>query len=327
MIFYNFKLIIFTIILGALTLIYNNDCDGLYKNINYRNTTLVATKIRSLGELLHELTTNNKREKCKLREWKDNNETKYKKKQYPNDKAKRKQKIPEVTQKENTRTTNLKIYKNEKYDKEIVAKSNISSRSLKYLEMQRKLYNNFYVTPEIDFQKTSDKLNSKCCESTNKKKSSNKLPLSNKVHDNYLDNLKTGCVGGVGICGISSILAGNSGVAAGATASVAAAVETASTTIPTLATKLTSDIIGAKFFFISSLETAIKSVAPTLSSVANQSGIVSSAASAGTAAFFTYGMAIVALIAVTIIVILLYIWLRKRRKNSWKHEYKKHLCT
>ncbi|SOV20413.1 stevor PIR protein, putative [Plasmodium sp. gorilla clade G2] len=48
---------------------------------------------------------------------------------------------------------------------------------------------------------------------------------------------------------------------------------------------------------------------------------------ATSAAFFSYGTAIVALIPVIIIVILLYIWLYRRRKTTWKHECKKHLCT
>lgn len=51
----------------------------------------------------------------------------------------------------------------------------------------------------------------------------------------------------------------------------------------------------------------------------------SAAATASSTAFFYYGIAIVILIAVTFIIIYLFLWLRERRKNSLKHEYKKHL--
>ncbi|SOS81739.1 PIR protein, pseudogene, putative [Plasmodium sp.] len=162
--------------------------------------------------------------------------------------------------------------------------------------------------------------NDKPCAIENKKKSSNKLTSSNKVHDNYLDNLKSCCVGAVNTCALSSILTGYFGVLAGAEAAV--------TSFPALSSSITSASIGIKFFFISVLEHAIKTAThSTLGSIIETFGVVEGAASAGTLAFFSYGMAIVALIAVTVIVILLYVWLRKRRKNSWKYECKKHLCT
>lgn len=47
-----------------------------------------------------------------------------------------------------------------------------------------------------------------------------------------------------------------------------------------------------------------------------------SAVTAGTSTFFPYGMAIVVLIALTIIVIILYVWLRKRRKKLMESRMK-----
>ncbi|KOB87520.1 hypothetical protein PFDG_03449 [Plasmodium falciparum Dd2] len=173
------------------------------------------------------------------------------------------------------------------------------------------------------YNKSNDK-NDKSCECANNKKSSNKLSLSNKVHDNYLDNLKAGCVGSAAACAVSSVFVGKCGIVAGS----AAAAKAAAATFPLFNVKITSALSGVNFFYLSSLETAIKTVVPAqFSNLLEASSTVASASSAGTATFFTYGMAIVALIAVTIIVILLYIWLSKRRKNSWKHECKKHLCT
>ncbi|ETW56741.1 hypothetical protein PFUGPA_01207 [Plasmodium falciparum Palo Alto/Uganda] len=148
----------------------------------------------------------------------------------------------------------------------------------------------------------------KSCECSYKKKSSS----SNKVHENYLNNLKEGCIAGVGTCAFSSALLGKFGIAAGATAAYQAAIGS----LPVLAPYITSNTIGVNFFFLSSLEAAIKAVTPeTLISLLTLTDTAGSVASAGTAIFFPYAMAIVALIAVTIIVIILYVWLRKRRKK------------
>lgn len=160
------------------------------------------------------------------------------------------------------------------------------SSSLKYLEMQRKLYNNFYSKPEIDFENFSNKSNNKLCECINKNKSYNILTSSNKVHDKYLDNLKERCVGGVGICIFSSEATVYSGVVAGS-----AIFEKVSNT----PVGLWSPTETYKVFFL-------------------------------TSNFLPYGIAIAVFIAVIIIVIFLYVYLRNRRKHSWKYECKKHLC-
>ncbi|EUT90395.1 hypothetical protein PFAG_01206 [Plasmodium falciparum Santa Lucia] len=61
------------------------------------------------------------------------------------------------------------------------------------------------------------KSNDKSCECANKKKIYNHLSSSNKVHDNYLDNLKTGCSEVLGTCTLSSVVTGSYG---NATASI-----------------------------------------------------------------------------------------------------------
>ncbi|SOS78617.1 PIR protein, putative [Plasmodium sp. gorilla clade G1] len=151
----------------------------------------------------------------------------------------------------------------------------------------------------------------KSCECAYKKKSSS----SNKVHEKYLNNLKEGCIAGVGTCAFSSALLGKFGIAAAAAAAYQAAINS----FQTLAPYITSNIIGVNFFFLSSLEAAIKAITPVpLISLIEKTNIVGSAVSAGTTTFFPYAMAIVALIAVTIIFIILYVWLRKRRKKLMK---------
>ncbi|CZT99696.1 stevor [Plasmodium falciparum NF54] len=43
-------------------------------------------------------------------------------------------------------------------------------------------------------------------------------------------------------------------------------------------------------------------------------------------AIYPCGIAALVLLILTVVLIILYIWLYRRRKNSWKHECKKHLC-
>ncbi|SOV20405.1 stevor PIR protein, putative [Plasmodium sp. gorilla clade G2] len=164
MISFNFKLFIYSIVLGALTLFYNvrnkkNDCLGLYTNIKYKNIVLVQTNLRSLAELSHELTTNDEHENNELGEYSNTNERKYKKEKYPNDDAKKKQKIPPITNKKFPGTPNLMKYKKETYDNTQGGNSNISPGRLGYLGMQRKLYNDFNGKQELYFRKLSDKSN------------------------------------------------------------------------------------------------------------------------------------------------------------------------
>ncbi|ETW62884.1 hypothetical protein PFMC_01252 [Plasmodium falciparum CAMP/Malaysia] len=86
------------------------------------------------------------------------------------------------------------------------------------LKCKEKLYNNFYVKGEIYFPNLSDKSNDKSCECANKKKIYNHLSSSNKVHDNYLDNLKTVCAEVLGTCTLSSVVTGSYGASSTATA-------------------------------------------------------------------------------------------------------------
>ncbi|ETW45079.1 hypothetical protein PFNF135_00408 [Plasmodium falciparum NF135/5.C10] len=280
MIFYIIKLISFSTILGTLILNYNNECGGLYKDIKHKNILLVPTTFRSLRELSYQPIINHKRENNELREYNKNNETNYKKIKYRNDDVETKQNISEVTEKDNSATINLQKCRKGIYYNENEEKSNKSSRSLKYLEMQRKLYNNFYIKPEMDFQNFSDKTNNKndkSCECTNNMKSYNHLSSLNKVHDKYLDNLKTCCVGGARACALSSALTGISAA------------------------------------FIKALSTMV---------VTGTSH--NSVASIG---FIYCGIAALVLFLIAVVLIILYIWILNRRKNSWKYKYKKHLCT
>lgn len=204
------------------------------------------------------------------------------------------------------------------------ANSNISSRSIKYSEMQRKLYNNFNVKSVMDFEKFSHISKVKPCECEYKNKSNNQLHSLNNVHDNYLSNLNAGCAGAIGVCAVSSTVT----KIAGATATAAAKDVLNAASTETLLTQWTKFLAVINLFSKSAVESAITSTVNTVSNFSLPLGVTAeTAATAASTAFFYYGIAIVMLIAVIIIVIYLYVWLRERRKNSFKHEYKKHLFT
>ncbi|SCQ12718.1 stevor PIR protein,putative [Plasmodium sp.] len=274
------KLILFSIILGQLTLIYNNNCYRLYKNTNNGNIALIRTNFRSLAELSHKLTTNYKYENKELKEYGNKNNKKYKKNKYPKNDAKSKQNVFEVPKKENTRTPNGKKYTKEKYNKEKEAKSNRSSRSIKYLKTQSKHYNNFYEKPEMNFEKFTDKSNNKSRECKNKKKSSDNISSSSKDHDRKLVNLTTACVESTYMCTIPTTFILGSGIGAGITAAKTFIVKEITDTVIIAALKA----LGVKLFF----ESAIKSVAATLSSSAPVTA--TPIANAAWTAFAPYGI-------------------------------------
>ncbi|SOV10074.1 stevor PIR protein, putative [Plasmodium gaboni] len=161
MISYNFKLFIFSIVLGALTLFYNNECHVLYTNIKYKNIVLVQTNLRSLAESSHDLTANDKHENNELSEYSNTNKRKYKKEKYPNDDEKTKEKVPQITNKKFPGTPNKKKYIKEICNNTQGGNSNISPGRLGYLGMQRKLYNDFDGKLELYFRKLSNKSNNK----------------------------------------------------------------------------------------------------------------------------------------------------------------------
>ncbi|SCQ12566.1 stevor PIR protein,putative [Plasmodium sp.] len=303
------KLIIFSIILGQLTLIYNNNCNRLYKNTNNGNIALIRTNFRSLAELSHKLTTNYMHENKELKEYRNTNDRKYKKDKYPKNDVKSKQNVLEVPKNENTRTPNSKKYKKAKYNKEKEAKSNIFARFLNYLETLRKLCSNFFVKKYNDFlnflYKLSDKRDNSH-ESTNKKKSSDKLFLLNKANYKYLYYLKENCVPGTGICIFSSTVLVNCGIQAG--------ISAAKTLIKNyFSLSLTEQVIkflGINVFF----ESSVANVSATIQSFSTTG--IPSISGAAFEAFGPYGIAALIIILIVVALIILCIYLRKRKKNS-----------
>ncbi|EUR78024.1 hypothetical protein PFBG_00878 [Plasmodium falciparum 7G8] len=175
------------------------------------------------------------------------------------------------------------------------------------------------VMLKLEFYTSEDiKLNDKSCEYQNIKISGDELASSHKIHDNYLDNLRKGCFGGVGICTLCSILVSNIGIGYAVTAAKGIITNSYSLVI---ADKFAKVLAGVYFFFSSSIENA----AVPIFSLFHWNAM--RIASTATTAFLPYGIAALVLIILVVALIVLYIWLYKRRKKSWKHECKKHLCT
>ncbi|ETW35097.1 hypothetical protein PFTANZ_04198 [Plasmodium falciparum Tanzania (2000708)] len=140
-----------------------------------------------------------------------------------------------------------------------------------------------------------------------------------KGRDKYLKHLKHRCIGGICFFSVGSALLTYIGLAFAKTAAAAAAIATyvkPSTCTPVFTI---TDI-----FNVAALKSVLQTtVGCTSQGIANAAG---NALGAASATIFPYSIAIYVLIAIVVILIILYIWLYIRRKNSWKHECKKHLC-
>ncbi|EUT79992.1 hypothetical protein PFAG_04632 [Plasmodium falciparum Santa Lucia] len=179
-------------------------------------------------------------------------------------------------------------------------------------ERTKSLYENGIYTS--DYRKLYDKP----CDYQNQKILRDELASCCKVHDNYLDNLKKGCFGGVGICTLCSLLVSNIGIGYAVTAAKEVITGLYSLDI---ANKFAKALAGIYFFFSSSIENAgVSGVTIFYWDSMRMASIASSTIN-------PYGIAALVLIVLVVVLIVLYIWLYRRRKKSWKHECKKHLST
>ncbi|KNG74212.1 stevor [Plasmodium falciparum IGH-CR14] len=138
-----------------------------------------------------------------------------------------------------------------------------------------------------------------------------------KGRDKYLKHLKGRCTRGIYFCSVGSALLTTIGVYATKAAVFAKFAEVPKNCIYSISifNMLAHDTMTSA---INSLNTA--------------NGLTCSLDIAGTAAptamgiFYPCGIAALVLLILAVVLIILYIWLYRRRKNSWKHECKKHLC-
>ncbi|SOV75775.1 stevor PIR protein, putative [Plasmodium reichenowi] len=156
----------------------------------------------------------------------------------------------------------------------------------------------------------SDK--SSTCECTD---NNNAKLAKTKGRDKYLKHLKHRCIRGICICSVGSIFLILIGLLA---ANAAAAKYFAK---PFEAYFSYMHIFN--MFSSSTLMTTLQAGGASLTAARELAG---SAVGAVWGAFPPYGIAALVLLILAVLLLILYIWLYRRRKNSWKHECKKHLC-
>ncbi|SOV78686.1 stevor PIR protein, putative [Plasmodium reichenowi] len=157
---------------------------------------------------------------------------------------------------------------------------------------------------------------SSSCECTD---NNNMKVARTKGRDKYLKHLKHRCIGGIGLCSVGSAILTYIGLAlAGKEAFKVFAVWFGNCNIKGALISISN------MFNYASIYKAIQSVAPAC---AGAQTIASNVSELALITFNPYGItALFILILVVVTLIILYIWLYRRRKNSWKHECKKHLC-
>ncbi|ETW54903.1 hypothetical protein PFUGPA_03505 [Plasmodium falciparum Palo Alto/Uganda] len=138
-----------------------------------------------------------------------------------------------------------------------------------------------------------------------------------KGRDKYLKNLKHRCIGGICSCSVGSAILTMIGLAfaKAAALSAVASSETFKTCV--------SSIAIFNLLDRSTLLSSFLALSKCVEGATDMAGTVSIGAMG---AFYPYGIAALVLLILVVVFIILYIWLYRRRKNSWKHECKKHLC-
>ncbi|SOV78331.1 stevor PIR protein, putative [Plasmodium reichenowi] len=137
-----------------------------------------------------------------------------------------------------------------------------------------------------------------------------------KGRDRYLKHLKHRCIGGMCSCSVGSLVLAYIGTAAAKAAIIGSFGDTVKNCINTISI--------FHMLTYESMDCAIKSI--NAAGVVTCSSDLAGAYSTASAIFVPCGITALVLFILAVVLIILYIWLYRRRKNSWKHECKKHLC-
>ncbi|ETW35095.1 hypothetical protein PFTANZ_04196 [Plasmodium falciparum Tanzania (2000708)] len=133
-----------------------------------------------------------------------------------------------------------------------------------------------------------------------------------KGRDKYLKKLKHRCIGGICSCSVGSFLLTMFGLHAAKAAALAEFTKYGTTYSACKSSITIYSMLGSDSMIAGSTACFTDLTVPA-------------ATSAG-AIFDPCGITALVLLILAVILIILYIWLYRRRKNSWKHECKKHLC-
>ncbi|KOB84757.1 stevor [Plasmodium falciparum Dd2] len=142
-----------------------------------------------------------------------------------------------------------------------------------------------------------------------------------KGKDKYLKHLKHRCTRGIGVCSVGSVFLTFIGLITAKNAAFAAVTSSFNEASKICA----SSISSLNIFTHESVTLSMPSVtaAGGVECFSDLAGTISSAAMG---VFEPCGIAALVLLILAVVLIILYIWLYRRRKNSYKHECKKHLC-
>ncbi|ETW55307.1 hypothetical protein PFUGPA_02696 [Plasmodium falciparum Palo Alto/Uganda] len=161
-----------------------------------------------------------------------------------------------------------------------------------------------------DYDESNDLSSCECTDINNAKLK------KTKGRDKYLKHLKGRCTRGIYFCSLGTVIL--TGVALYTAKAAALAKFTNS---------YSACAAFVSIFNMLSRETVIAAIQTgtgiCASGAADLGGTVATAA---LGAIYPCGIAALVLLILTVVLIILYIWLYRRRKNSWKHECKKHLC-
>ncbi|EUR74246.1 hypothetical protein PFBG_01602 [Plasmodium falciparum 7G8] len=142
-----------------------------------------------------------------------------------------------------------------------------------------------------------------------------------KGRDKYLKHLKHRCTRGIGVCSVGSVFLTFIGLITAKNAAFAAVTSSFNE-----ASKICASSISALNIFTHESVTLSMPSVTAAGGVECFSDLAGTISSAAMGVFEPCGIAALVLLILAVVLIILYIWLYRRRKNSYKHECKKHLC-
>ncbi|CDO61776.1 stevor [Plasmodium reichenowi] len=138
-----------------------------------------------------------------------------------------------------------------------------------------------------------------------------------KGKDKYLKHLKKRCTRGICSCSVLSAFLTMLGLAFAKKAALVPFASYGETSTCSSVLTLTNMLNSV------TLESTLNA---TTGCAIGASDVALPAATAAIEALYPWGIVALVLLILAVILIIFYIWLYRRRKNSWKHECKKHLC-
>ncbi|EWC79172.1 hypothetical protein C923_00149 [Plasmodium falciparum UGT5.1] len=294
---YCVKLLLFTFLINVLILPYYENCQNKHYNVSLIQNNTQETIIKS--RLLAQTQNHNPHyhNDPELKEMIDKlNEEAIQKYQQTHDPYKQ---LKEVVEKNGTKYTDGN------------GAEPMSTLEKDLLETYEEVFGKEnHIMLKSGMYPNDDEKSSTCeCTDTN-----NTKLAKTKGKDKYLKHLKHRCIGGICSCSLGSAILTYIGLAF---AKMAAGAYFFSG-LEGCASKLTI----FNMFSFGYLSESLKGTSCAL----YISDVIMPATGAATTTIFPYSIAIYVLIAIAVILIILYIWLYIRRKNSWKHDCKKHLC-